>query len=324
MNMDFDLLPADPVGPPPKVSVWMITYNHENCIAQALDSILQQTTTFPFEIVIGEDCSPDGTRELIREYQRRYPETIRLLLWRKNAGIMLNTVRTLEACSGEYIAFCEGDDYWTDPEKMQRQVDLLAQRPDLALCHHEVDYVTYDNGRRERLHSFPPEAERDTRSAVNLIAGNFIQTCSLMIRRTFLPVMDADFLALKLGDWPLCYLVAEHGDIGYIDRNMADYRIHVNNQWKQKSEDFRYFESARMAFYLAAHAQLDNSRAAWRETGRRIIDSLFGGHVRRWTAWRRFQVLRKEKWMSAPAEFGFLGRYAKRRFKTVLKRIVGR
>lgn len=318
-GMDFDQIPTHPAGTPPRVSIWMITYNHQDSIGQAIDSLLMQKTQFPFEIVIGEDTSPDRTREVILAYQRKHPEIIRLLLWRKNAGMMLNCVRTLEACRGEYIAFCEGDDYWTDPEKLQRQVDLMDGNPQMALCHHEVDYVSYEGGQRVRLKAFPPESQRGPRQARHLIEENFIQTCSLMIRRSFIPELDAGFLTLNLGDWPLCYLAAENGDIGYIARNMADYRIHVNNQWNHKSEEFRYKATARMCFYLAERARIEQARIDWRKAGHRNVDSLFNGQVPLPVATGRFRNLVNEKWISPTAAFGLLVRYLKRRTKARCK-----
>ena len=108
-----------------KVSVAMITYNHERFIAQAIESVLMQQTDFAVELVIGEDCSTDGTRAIVRDYGERYPERIRLLLPEHNLGMMPNFVATLKACRGQYVASVEGDDYWTDPHKLQKQVDFL-------------------------------------------------------------------------------------------------------------------------------------------------------------------------------------------------------
>ena len=97
-----------------KVSVCMITYNHERFIAQAIESVLMQETDFRVELVIGEDCSTDGTRAIVREFGERFPERIRLLLPEHNLGMMPNFVATLSACRGQYVALLEGDDYWTD------------------------------------------------------------------------------------------------------------------------------------------------------------------------------------------------------------------
>ena len=101
----------------PKVSVRIVTYNHERFIGQAIDSVLMQTVNFPYEIVIGEDCSTDNTRRIVMDYRDRYPDKIRLLLHEQNVGQHANIMRTEAACRGRYMANLDGDDYWTDPCK---------------------------------------------------------------------------------------------------------------------------------------------------------------------------------------------------------------
>lgn len=115
-----------------KVSIMVLAYNHEKYIRQALDSIVCQRTDFRFEAVVGEDCSADRTREIIREYQRQYPDIIKPLFRRHNLGASKNVVSTLRRCGGEYVAFLECDDYWTDPCKLQKQVDYLEAHPECA------------------------------------------------------------------------------------------------------------------------------------------------------------------------------------------------
>ena len=107
------------------VSVCMITYNHESYIHQAIEGVLTQNTTFPYKLVIGEDYSADGTRKICQEYANLYPDKIDLLPSSSNLGMQRNFSRTLNVCTGKYIALCEGDDYWTDPMKLQKQIDIL-------------------------------------------------------------------------------------------------------------------------------------------------------------------------------------------------------
>src|SRR5437762_2102790 len=109
----------------PKLSAYLITFNQAQFLSQALDSILMQRVSFEYEIVIGDDGSTDGSADLIKSYQRRWPEKIKPVLQEKNVGMMRNAVDTLENCHGEYVACLEGDDYWTDPDKVQCQVDYL-------------------------------------------------------------------------------------------------------------------------------------------------------------------------------------------------------
>lgn len=248
----------------------MITYNHEKFIAQAIESVLMQETDFPVELIIGEDCSTDSTRQIVKAYAEKHPDVIRALLPERNLGMQRNGAAVLQACRGEYVSPLEGDDYWTAPDKLQRQVEFLTTHPELSLCHHAVEYVRWEGGARHVLQSFPPESCRGTRQAMDLIGGNFIQTCSLMLRRDCLPAMDASFLSLKLGDWPICYLVAERGGIGFLDKVMADYRIHDSNCWNALASVTRQYETARMAFYLATVAK-PVAQAAWHQSGLDLI-----------------------------------------------------
>jgi glycosyltransferase involved in cell wall biosynthesis len=130
----------------PVVSVCIITYNHESFIGRCLESVVTQKTNFPFEVVIGEDCSRDKTRTIVEEYANRYPDIVKPILHNKNVGGHRNAY---EFCyprlTGKYIAICEGDDFWTDPYKLQKQVDFLENNPECVLCFHRVNSVdAYD------------------------------------------------------------------------------------------------------------------------------------------------------------------------------------
>ncbi len=206
----------------PKVSVHMITYNHEGFIADAIDGVLAQITDFPIEIVIGEDCSTDLTRRICEDYRARHPGLIRLLYSEKNLGIQANSLRTFEACRGNYIAFCEGDDYWVNPHKLQRQVDHLDANPDVSISMHDytieidgelmgprknayVDYLGYD------FHTY--------------FKCQFSQTGTFVIRKTFqLPHWYSEVYA---GDIMLVGLAAKHGTLHYIDERLSVYRANV-------------------------------------------------------------------------------------------------
>lgn len=119
----------------PVVSVSMITYNHEHYIRQAIESVMMQKTDFEFELVIGEDCSQDKTREICFEYQKKYPDKIRVLWWHENVSKLGGNNRRCRAhCRGEFVAFCEGDDYWIDPLKLQKQVDVMRRHPNVGFC----------------------------------------------------------------------------------------------------------------------------------------------------------------------------------------------
>src|SRR5206468_1692068 len=120
------------VGRSMLASVLMITYNHEAFISQAIESVLSQETDFDFELVIGEDCSPDATRRIVQSYERSYPHRVRPLYHERNVGMGNNLLQSYQACSGDYIAVLEGDDYWSDRRKLQKQVNFMENHPSHA------------------------------------------------------------------------------------------------------------------------------------------------------------------------------------------------
>ncbi len=248
----------------PKLSVCVITYNHAEFIAKALDSVLMQRASFEYEIVIGDDCSTDGTRETIKEYQRRWPEKVRPLFRDRNIGMQKNGKETIETCSGEYVACLEGDDYWTDENKIQMQVDYLDGHSDCAMVHHRVKHIAWPS--RAIIGEFPPPRYRIERpNPRELAMCNYVQTCSVMFRRKWLPSLDEQFQELKLGDWPLCVLLSERGWVGYIDRTMAHYRVHAKNSWNNRPADYKIRAMEKMAWYLLEKVN-DGSKDLWKDT----------------------------------------------------------
>ena len=208
--------------PPPKVSVAMVTYNHEPFLAQAVQSVLTQETSFPYELVLSEDCSTDKTREIALDLQRRHPARIRLLLSDRNVGAVRNFMRTLRECRGEYVALLDGDDYWTSPRKLQRQAELLDRRPDLAMCYHDV--VTFSEEGSE-----PPRTVSVRRRNISTLDDLLRVTppsCSVMFRRGLFGEFPAWFETIPMFDFPLHVLNAQHGDVGYLDERMAAHRTH--------------------------------------------------------------------------------------------------
>lgn len=122
------------------VSIVCITYNHEPYLRDALEGFLFQKTTFPFEIILAEDCSTDGTRAICEEYAAKYPDKINYIYRDHNVGYNENEYEAMCAAKGKYIAYCEGDDYWTDPNKLQKQVDFLESHPEYAVCWHRCKH----------------------------------------------------------------------------------------------------------------------------------------------------------------------------------------
>ena len=210
------------------VSVLMITYNQEKFIAQAIESALTQQVNFEYEIVIGEDCSTDRTREIVISYLKQYPDKIRVLLPDKNLGMLHNFSQTFNACRGKYIAILEGDDYWTSPYKLQKQVDFLDNHPECSFCFHNA-LMLYDDIRQNRL--FHIKQMNEFYGIEDLLYENFIPTSSTVFRNGLFGTLPDWFYALKMGDWALHILNAQYGKLGYINEVMECYRIHSGGVW---------------------------------------------------------------------------------------------
>ena len=203
----------------PKVSVCMIAYQHAAYIRQAIESILSQDVDFPIELVIGDDCSRDDTAAICEEFARR-DSRVRLLSSDRNLGGMPNFTRTLLACVGVYIAVCEGDDYWTDPQKLRKQVQFLDAHPDHAGTTHQSMVIT-DNVEVRRFKEGVPS----TLTTINLIGGRPFHTASVMFRRPVVDLLCNAPLVLG-GDRLLNFCMSFLGDIHYSEESMCAYRLH--------------------------------------------------------------------------------------------------
>jgi len=259
-----------------KVSVLVLAYNQESYVTQAIDSILMQEVAFDYEIVIGEDASTDRTRQVVLGFQKRYPDRIRVLLREAvdaerdravGLGGKTNFVHSLRACRGHYIALLDGDDYWTDTHKLQKQVDFLDTHPDFAICCHNVT-MFYEDGSKEPVNLIPPDY-REVSTIEDLFFVNFIPTCSAVFRRGLFRELPAWFFTLKLGDWPLHILNARHGKIKYIDEVMGAYRVHQAGVWSSQSPVDRLLELVKMVDYLDDYLnhkyrkQIRSAKANW-------------------------------------------------------------
>jgi glycosyltransferase involved in cell wall biosynthesis len=233
----------------PTVSVCIVTYQHAAFIRQAIEGALAQQTDFPFEVLIGEDGSIDGTREICLEYAQRQSDRIRVSLrdraqvlpGGRAAYIARNFIMTLREAHGEFIALCEGDDYWTDPTKLQRQVDYLRANPDCVGCFHDTKLVDA-KGQTLRESYFQSEQEKFTqRDALESLLSRE-PTCSLVFRRLAITEpLPEWFLGLPC-DLYLDILLTNHGSLGFVRRNMGAYRKHANGIWSGQREANKIIE----------------------------------------------------------------------------------
>jgi glycosyltransferase involved in cell wall biosynthesis len=242
-----------------KLSVMLITYNHEPFIAQVLQSILDQRVNFDYEIVVGEDCSTDRTREILMNFHYRYPGRIVPLIRDRNLGMMLNLKQTLSACQGKYVALIEGDDYWTCEDKLQKQVDFLDSHPEYAICCHRARILNEMGGEHILEKSGAakagifPSREAGTYAIEDLLAENFIMTCTTVYRKDAVGTLPSWFVDLGLGDWPLCALAARSGPIYLMNEVMAAYRVHSGGVWSSRTSTGRLRATTHMLKALDEH-----------------------------------------------------------------------
>ncbi|MBX3066399.1 MAG: glycosyltransferase [Anaerolineae bacterium] len=214
----------------PKVSVLTLTYNQERFIEQCVRSVMMQQTTFPFELVIGEDCSTDDTRAVLLRLQAEFPDQIKLLLHERNLGLISNTIASYNACRGEYIAWLDGDDYWTSAHKLQWQVEYMEQHPDCRLCFHTARVVNVDG--QEIQVAGRATFNHEQKIEINsILARNDITTAAVMFRAVDgrLPAWFAQLRTVQ--DWPLYFWLSLHdGYFCYLETEpMASYRLHVES-----------------------------------------------------------------------------------------------
>lgn len=216
------------------VSINCITYNHEEYIVDAIESFLMQVTNFNFEILIGEDCSTDNTREIVQDYARRYPEKIRIITSEKNVGGRKNSVRLQENSRGKYIAICEGDDYWTDPNKLQKQVDYMELNPNCTLCFHAAEIVIAPKKSTGRIINPYDKSRESPIEDFILGGGGFCATPSLLFPTELMKNPPEFYLNAPIGDYPMQMYLASRGFAYYMHENMAAYRSDVKGSWTNR------------------------------------------------------------------------------------------
>jgi glycosyltransferase involved in cell wall biosynthesis len=249
-----------PEGTVPVVSIRCITYNHVNFIRDAIEGFLMQETTFPVEILIHDDASTDGTADIVREYQAKYPQLIRTVLqtenqWSKGREASRRARKPFnDMARGAFIAFCEGDDYWTDPSKLQKQIAILRANPQASGSFHAVSMLN-KNGDILEVRPSRPVPSRLT--FCDVVVRNYLFTCSLVYRSSAAPAWSPWSARLPMGDWPLQVNLARSGDLLGIDEDMGCYRRHLGGVWTRMSK--REELNAISDFYSAVYKAFKGS-----------------------------------------------------------------
>jgi glycosyltransferase involved in cell wall biosynthesis len=219
---DIHKLPTQPL-----VSVYMLTYNHEKFIAQAIDGVIAQRCDFPIELIIGEDCSTDRTGTIVREYQKQHPSLIRVITATRNVGAHANAARCRDAARGEYIAICEGDDYWQNPDKLELQIASMSASSRVTLCHTEFDRRIGFRIKRNRHQSMRPGYAVQGNAYVELLQEWTVMTATSVYRADVIAEFRRSEFhnpAWPFGDYNLALFASVRGHVAYLPVSTATWR----------------------------------------------------------------------------------------------------
>lgn len=217
MNCHLENLPI------PMVSVFVMVYNHDKYLKECLDGILMQRCNFNFNIIVGEDCSTDDSRKILLDYQTKYPGKFKILLHEKNIGAVKNQMAVFENCKGKYIALCEGDDYWTDPLKLQKQVDFLEANGDYVIHSAKAQILKVTNFKE----IIGNPLSKTIYHISDFFTKNNLISCTVMLRNTTLPTNH--LRKLIFGDWMfyILFLSQKSGNLAYVSEEIFSiYRVH--------------------------------------------------------------------------------------------------
>lgn len=227
----------------PMIDIIMLVYNHAEFVGEAINSILMQQTRYSYRIKIGEDCSTDSSRQIIMDFYKRYPDKIELYLWKKNVGGNKNAIELIKGCKGKYIAFLEGDDYWTDSLKLEKQVSFLEKHKNYIGAVHNVRCVDRNGQLLHRDFGLYPIYEehiygKEQAKRLEIAA----QTASLLFRNIFKDWarknLEEFFMGIGNGDVKVNVLLGLKGDVYYFKDIMADHRrIFEGDSWTAKNYD---------------------------------------------------------------------------------------
>lgn len=228
------------------VSITCLTYNHEPYIRDCLDGFVMQKTNFKFEVLIHDDASTDGTADIIREYEAKYPDIIKPIYQTENQYSQKKPFIRLyqyPRIQGKYLAWCEGDDYWTDPNKLQKQFNFMEKHSECSMCLHKVDKINTQTG--DHIEYIPAKSMSEVITAESFFnecikAGYLFQTSSYFISfdcyKEYMENMPKFRKVINVGDVPMLYYFITKGSFGYIDDVMSCYRSGVAGSWNERNK----------------------------------------------------------------------------------------
>lgn len=251
------------------ITLVSLSYNHEEFVSQALDSFVNQRLDIPYKIIVSDDCSNDRTDVIINAYAEKYPHLIIPIIRKKNIGVIGNYLDSFSRVDTEYVAYCECDDFFTDPYKLQKQVDFLEQHPDCSICFHKTKIFYEDNSEKPRI--APTKQERFNKTILDindLLKYNFVPSNSVVYRWRFTEeniyeVFPKDIMP---ADYYLHLLHAEKGKIGFIDETMTWYRKHKGGTWYDSESVMQKHGVQYLMFYMKVWNKFANKSETFFKT----------------------------------------------------------
>ena len=217
------------------VSVSCLVFNHAPYLRKTLDGFVNQKTNFPFEVIIHDDASTDGSSDIIREYCEKYPTLFRPIFQTENQyrkGLKIPKTFVYPIARGKYIAICEGDDYWNDENKLQLQADYMEAHPDCSMCVHDTAFIDNDgNFMGSYLNGHRKDRDYSAHDIIRADGGGLFQTSSYFARRHIIAERPETFDITKIGDLPIAIYAGVAGYVHYIGRVMSCYRVGHTNSW---------------------------------------------------------------------------------------------
>jgi glycosyltransferase involved in cell wall biosynthesis len=236
MNIEHPIIIVDEskLAKKPVISVLMPTYLHGAFLAEAIEGVVMQQIDEPIELIIGEDCSPDNSRDVAISYQKKYPHIIKVVTGSRNIGGYENVNRMVYESRGDFLANCDGDDYWCDPSKLRRQLEVFRTRPNCSLVFHAAIATDINrNMRHSRMgHNF--FSRLISADEIILGDGGLMPTASILVKREVMIDLPTWWKAAPIGDYPMALRAAAMGQVAYINRVMSIYRINVPHSWTSR------------------------------------------------------------------------------------------
>lgn len=260
------------------VSICCLAYNHVNFISDALEGFLMQETDFGYEILVHDDASTDGTADVIREYEKKYPDLIKPIYQTENQyskGVKIAPTFNYPRAKGKYIAFCEGDDYWTDPRKLQIQFDYMEEHPEVVCCYHG-DYVLTEEGLTKKSR-VPPQYQRSYTSEEMMLGRTYISPLTMFYRNLdIFKDYPEESAMVKNGDTFLISMLGQFGSGTFLTNiEPAIYRVHEGGIWSKKSDVERRAMALNTWFWLAEYySRIGNTNAEDKFRMRYFIGSM--------------------------------------------------